>query len=74
VGLWLVGAVATRRGAGRPATARKTSAKKINKSVNKKFRQHLPCTGRFPKPANKTDNTMADIHTYINDTMADNHI
>jgi hypothetical protein len=39
VGLWWVGAVATRRGAGRPAAARKTSifsVKKKHKSVNTK--------------------------------------
>jgi hypothetical protein len=39
VGLWRVGAVATRRGAGRPAAARKTSifsVKKKHKSVNTK--------------------------------------
>jgi hypothetical protein len=28
----------------------------------------------FPKPANKTNNAMADKHIYINDAMADNHI
>jgi hypothetical protein len=39
VGLWRVGAVATRRGAGRPAAARKTSifsVKKKHKSINTK--------------------------------------
>jgi hypothetical protein len=44
--------------------ARKTSAKKENKSVKTKFRQHLPYTVRFSKPTNKTNSTMADIHTY----------
>ena len=44
MGLWRVGAVATR---GRPAAARKTSAKKINKYVNKKIRQHLPAVLRI---------------------------
>ena len=39
MGLWRVGAVATRRGAGRPAAARKTSifsVKKKHKSINTK--------------------------------------
>jgi hypothetical protein len=43
VGLWRVGAVATRRGAGRPAAARKTSIfslKKKHKSINTK--KNLP--------------------------------
>jgi hypothetical protein len=53
--------------------ARKTSRKKEHKSVNKKIRQHLPCMMRFPKPANKTKSTMADMHIYINDTMTANH-
>jgi hypothetical protein len=30
--------------------------------------------GTFPKYVNKTNFTIADIHTYINDTLADNHI
>jgi hypothetical protein len=59
--------VATRRGAGRPTAARKTSifsVKKKHKSINtKKNRQHLPCTLRFLKPANNTNSTMADMHT-----------
>jgi hypothetical protein len=69
------GAVVMRRGAGKPATARKTSAKKNkHKPINKKIWQHLPHTQRFPKPANKSNNTMADMHIYIYNTMADNHI
>jgi hypothetical protein len=28
---------------------------------------------RFPKHANKTNNTMDEMLIYINDTMADNH-
>jgi hypothetical protein len=80
VGLWRVGAVATGRGADRPAAARKTSIfsvkrntslliqKKLtgrfSKLINKKIRQHLPCTGRFSKPVNISSSMMADIHTY----------
>jgi hypothetical protein len=69
VGLWRVGAVATQHGEGRPTTTRKTSAKKENKSINNKIQQHLPRTGRFPKPANKTNSTMADIHTHFKADM-----
>jgi hypothetical protein len=55
--------VASRCGAGRPAAPKKTIgvAKSLPQvllqkrekmvSVDSKFRQHLPCTGRFPKPA-----------------------
>jgi hypothetical protein len=46
---------------------------KINKHVNKKIWQHLTCTERFPKPANKSNNMMADTQIYINDTMFVNH-
>jgi hypothetical protein len=45
VGLWRVGAVATRRSAGRPAAARKTSifsVKKKHKSVNTKKKSTAP--------------------------------
>jgi hypothetical protein len=28
----------------------------------------------FPKPTNKTNNAMTDMHIYINGAMADNHI
>jgi hypothetical protein len=70
--VWRVGAVVTRRGAGKLAAAKKSSAKK-HKPVNKNFWQHLSRTGRFPKPTNKTNNMITDIHTYINNTMADNH-
>jgi hypothetical protein len=42
--------------------------------ITEKNWQHLPCTERFPKPANKTNNTMADIHTHINGMMDKNHI
>ena len=60
--------MARQRGAGRPAAARKAievvevlwlrsdglfSTKKKHKTVNTKFRQHLPYTVRFPKPARK---------------------
>jgi hypothetical protein len=51
VGLWRVDAVATRRGAGRPATARKTSifsVKKKHKSINtKKNRQERSLCALF---------------------------
>ena len=64
-GPWWVGAVARRRGVGRPVVARKTigvlwlgsyglfSTKKKHKTVNTKFWQHLPYTVRFPKPTRK---------------------
>ena len=42
-------------------------AKKV--SIHLKFRQHLPCTGRFPKPA-KNYGAKADNH---NGAKADNH-
>ena len=38
---------------------------KINNPITKKFQQHLPYTGRFPKPANKSNITMAIDHKYI---------
>jgi hypothetical protein len=61
--LWWVGAVATRhvqvdlQQVGRPL-------QKINKPVNKKFRHHLPCTGRLSNPVNKSNSRMADTHIY----------
>jgi hypothetical protein len=36
---------------------------KKNNTISTKFRQNLPCTGRFPKPAKKAD-SMADS-TYM---------
>jgi hypothetical protein len=61
-GLWQVVAVATSR----PIVARKTSTKNKNKHkpVNTKFWEHLPCMGRFPKLANKSNITMVDTHIY----------
>ena len=80
MGLWRVGAVATGRGAGRPAVARKTSifsvkkkhksvnTKKIDEEVFKAYQQKNPAappyTGRVSKPVNISSSTMADIHTY----------
>jgi hypothetical protein len=67
--------VATRRGVGSRTAKMNTSAKKLTQVYQQKIRQHLPCTGRFPKPANKSRSTMADIQTYTsNDTISVNHI
>jgi hypothetical protein len=52
--------------------AKKTSTKK-HKRVNKKKLATPPSHEEVSKPANKTNNAMADIHTYINDTMTANH-
>jgi hypothetical protein len=76
-GLWWVGAVARRCGAGRPTTVTKrigilrlgsdgvfSCKKREHNSENSNFWDHLSCTVRFPKPTRK-NSTMADNHIYI---------
>ena len=66
MGPWRVGAVVRQCGAGRPAATRKTIGvaeilwlgyeallckKRTKYYLSLKFRQNLPCTVRYPKPA-----------------------
>jgi hypothetical protein len=79
-GPWRLGAVVRRRGAGRLETTRKMTGvrqvlllhKSKEISVHLKFRQHLPCTVRFPKPATY-NGSMADNHIHINGLMTIKH-
>jgi hypothetical protein len=44
--------------------ARKTICKKKHKTVNSNFRQHQPCTDRFPKPARNQRHDGRQPHTH----------